>query len=111
MGFAALKLGKLRGRIGDIPWPVQRRDKPGLSRGIRPVIIPAPSADFGFNLKGSARASRAIRHAPASNIFPRTFATRRREPHARRVLPLRHDETPNFHSFRLKQKWDKSLGA
>ena len=44
MGFAALRLGKLRGRIGDIPWPVQRRDTPGWSRGIRPVIIPAPSA-------------------------------------------------------------------
>ena len=24
---------------------------------------------------------------------------------------IRHDETPNFYSFRLKQKWDEGLGA
>ncbi|MGA2181250.1 MAG: hypothetical protein ABSH15_16930 [Verrucomicrobiota bacterium] len=33
-------------------------------------------AGFGFNSKGSARASRAIRRAPASNIAAPTSATR-----------------------------------
>ena len=57
-----------------------RRDKPGWSRGIRPVIIHAPTsvftpfrrdkAGFGFNSKGSAHASRAIRRAPRRISFP-----------------------------------------
>jgi hypothetical protein len=93
-----------------------RRDKPGWSRGIQPAIIHAPKAGFGFNSKGSARASRAVRRAPASNVFPRTFATRRREPHARaRVLPLRHDETPNFYFMHypptLKLRWAGELAT
>ena len=38
---------------------------------------------------GSAAAPAAVRCAPASNVFPLMFATRRREQHARaRVLPI-----------------------
>jgi hypothetical protein len=74
------------------------------------VIIPAPSAGvaaFGrkphFYRRRSAETPLRQRSPIRSSITDGAYAAM--------MNAIRHDETPNFYSFRLKQKWDEGLGA
>jgi hypothetical protein len=67
-------------------------------------IAPAQSASRPLPL------ANPFRHFP-NGSNPKRLKSITDGAYAAMMNAIRHDETPNFCSFRLKQKWDEGLGA